>query len=151
MGAVRAQVPEASPELLWAALQGAVHQLPASMPLAHMAMSQQLAPEALYIAKLLLSFALPLLFSSLRVWAKVYSVFLVMLIMYSMNSPVWRCAPQPFAAVGRYPHLGFVSLSYLAPHVFRRSCLSLGRGLLETAGGEPEIARNMPGAQAARE
>lgn len=151
MGAVRAQVPEASPELLWAALQGAVHQLPASMPLAHMAMSQQLAPEALYIAKLLLSFALPLLFSSLRVWAKVYSVFLVMLIMYSMNSPVWRCAPKPFRCRWEVSSPGFRLLDLPGAPRFQRSCLSLGRGLLETAGGEPEIARNMPGAQAARE
>ena len=84
-------MPEAPSELLSAALSGALGQLPASLPLLHMAMRQQMAPEAFYIAKLLLSFLLPLLFSSLRNWPKVYAVFIVLLIMYSMNSPVWRC------------------------------------------------------------
>ncbi|CAK9041014.1 Uncharacterized protein SCF082_LOCUS23752 [Durusdinium trenchii] len=107
-------VPEAPPEI-WASLQAALtdgralspswwsRSIPSSLPLVHMAMNQQLSPEALYISKVLLSFALPLLLSSLEMWVKGYSIFLVILLMYSMNSPVWR-----------YPHWGFIFLAYLA-------------------------------------
>lgn len=107
-------VVEAPPEL-WAMLQAAMvdgralspswwaQSVPSSLPLVHMAMRQQIASEALYISKVLLSFALPLLLSSMQIWVKGYSIFIVILLMYSMNSPVWR-----------YPHWGFVSLAYLA-------------------------------------
>ncbi|CAJ1359395.1 unnamed protein product [Effrenium voratum] len=77
--------------------------LPSSPPLIHMAMVKQLPGEALYISKVLLSFALPLLLSPLRIWVRAYSIFIVILLMYTMNCPMWR-----------YPHWGFVSLAYLA-------------------------------------
>ncbi|CAE7423811.1 unnamed protein product [Symbiodinium sp. CCMP2456] len=43
--------------------------IPSSLPLLHMAISGQLGGEALYICRFLLSIALPLLLSSMRMWA----------------------------------------------------------------------------------
>ncbi|CAE7472731.1 unnamed protein product [Symbiodinium natans] len=76
--------------------------IPSSLPLLHMAMGGQLSGEALYICRFLLSIAMPLLLSSMRLWTRVYSVFLLLLLMYTMNSPTWR-----------YPHCGFLALAYL--------------------------------------
>ena len=107
-------VVEAPPEI-WTLLQAAIadgralspswwtRSIPSSLPLVHMAMRQQIASEALYISKVLLSFALPLLLSAFQIWGKGFSIAIVILLMYSMNSPVWR-----------YPHFGFISLAYLA-------------------------------------
>eukprot|EP00930_Biecheleria_cincta_P014762 TRINITY_DN12566_c0_g1_i1.p1 TRINITY_DN12566_c0_g1~~TRINITY_DN12566_c0_g1_i1.p1 ORF type:complete len:386 (-),score=73.68 TRINITY_DN12566_c0_g1_i1:158-1315(-) len=76
--------------------------VPSSPPLLHMAMSGRVAGEALYICKLLISFAPPLLLSSFRIWAKFYAVACFIIIMYAMNCESWR-----------YPHFGFVTLAYL--------------------------------------
>mmetsp|Transcript_24649 Transcript_24649/g.55530 ORF Transcript_24649/g.55530 Transcript_24649/m.55530 type:complete len:386 (-) Transcript_24649:53-1210(-) len=121
-------VPEAPAELL-ALFQAALasgqvlrpswwkDSIPSSLPLVHMAMSEQLAPEALYIVRFLLSIALPLLLSSMRMWTRMYSVFIAILLMYSMTGPVWR-----------YPHWGFISLVYLAisfwklPNAAKQKC-----------------------------
>ncbi|OLQ03170.1 hypothetical protein AK812_SmicGene13896 [Symbiodinium microadriaticum] len=106
-------VPEAPPDML-ALFQAALadgrlfklswwrDSIPSSLPLLHMAISGQLGGEALYICRFLLSIALPLLLSSMRLWTRLYSVFFVILLMYTMNSPTWR-----------YPHCGFFSLFYL--------------------------------------
>ncbi|CAE7378242.1 TL1 [Symbiodinium sp. KB8] len=105
-------VPEAPPDML-ALFQAALadgrlfklswwrDSIPSSLPLLHMAISGQLGGEALYICRFLLSIALPLLLSSMRLWAvaqegmcfasgsfelsrlqtRLYSVFFVILLM----------------------------------------------------------------------
>jgi len=74
-----------------------------SAPLLHMGVSGELASEALFICKLMIAFACPLLLSQYRVWSKVYAGACVLLAMYSMNSEVWV-----------YPHVGFIALFYFA-------------------------------------
>jgi hypothetical protein len=77
--------------------------VPCSAPLLHMALASQIAAEALFICKILVVFACPLLLSPFRIWTRFYAVACVLLAMYAMNSSEWR-----------YPHVGFVSLLYLA-------------------------------------
>lgn len=77
--------------------------VPASFPLLHMGLVGQFPQEAMLICKLLLSFACPLLLSPLNLWMKFYSGACVLLAMYSMVSDRWG-----------YPHVGFVTLVYLA-------------------------------------
>jgi len=76
--------------------------IPSSPPLIHMAVGGQISGEAYFICKLLISFALPLVLSSLRMWAKFYAGFIFILMMYAMNCELWR-----------YPHAGFFTLGYL--------------------------------------
>ena len=63
---------------------------PASPSLLHMAFRGQIAGEAHWICKLLLSMAVPLLLSPLRLWTRFYSGACVLLAMYAMNSDGWR-------------------------------------------------------------
>lgn len=74
-----------------------------SAPLLRMGFSGELAGEALFICKLMIAFACPLLLSPYRVWIKFYAGACVLLAMYSMNSEAWV-----------YPHAGFIALLYLA-------------------------------------
>jgi len=74
-----------------------------SAPLLRMGFSGELAAEALFICKLMIAFACPLLLSQFRVWIKIYAGACVLLAMYSMNSDAWV-----------YPHAGFIALLYLA-------------------------------------
>lgn len=76
---------------------------PGSQPLLHLAMFGMLSMQAYLICKLLIAFAFPLLLSPFRMWTKFYAGACVLLIMYSMNSSVWQV-----------PHIGFVTLWYLA-------------------------------------
>lgn len=76
--------------------------MPGSPPLLHLALARQLSAEALFICKLAISFALPLLLSPLRLWSRFYAGACMLLAMYAMNSPAWR-----------YPHVGFLALLYL--------------------------------------
>jgi len=77
--------------------------VPSTAPALHLALGGQLAPEALFICKLMVVSACPLLLSPFRLWARFYSGACILLVMYSMNSPEWR-----------YPHAGFVAFVYLA-------------------------------------
>jgi len=77
--------------------------VPSSPALLHLALAGLLGPQALWLLQLLVSFAVPLLFSPLRRWTRGYSVGCVILMMYSMNSPAWK-----------YPHVGFLTMGYLA-------------------------------------
>eukprot|EP00929_Paragymnodinium_shiwhaense_P108479 TRINITY_DN74794_c0_g1_i1.p1 TRINITY_DN74794_c0_g1~~TRINITY_DN74794_c0_g1_i1.p1 ORF type:complete len:380 (-),score=52.38 TRINITY_DN74794_c0_g1_i1:148-1287(-) len=77
--------------------------VPASPPLLHMGLAGLAASEATYICKLMITMALPLLVSPLRLWLKFYAVGCVLLAMYCMNSNGWR-----------FPHIGFVVIVYLA-------------------------------------
>jgi len=76
--------------------------VPASPALLHVAMAGLLGGQALWLLRLLVSCVFPLVLSPFSMWMRVYAVGFVMLIMYSMNSPVWR-----------YPHVGFLALFYL--------------------------------------
>mmetsp|Transcript_28809 Transcript_28809/g.90805 ORF Transcript_28809/g.90805 Transcript_28809/m.90805 type:complete len:382 (+) Transcript_28809:83-1228(+) len=77
--------------------------VPSSAPALHLALAGQLAGEALFICKLMIISACPLLLSPFRIWARFYAGACVLLLMYSMNSPEWQ-----------YPHVGFLALAYLA-------------------------------------
>lgn len=77
--------------------------VPSSPPALHLALVGQLAPEALFICKLMIVSACPLLLSPFRIWTRFYAGACVLLVMYAMNSPEWR-----------YPHAGFVAFAYLA-------------------------------------
>lgn len=70
--------------------------------LLHLALDGKLSPEALFICKLMISFAFPLLLSPFRLWTRFYAGGCALLAMYSMNAAVWR-----------YPHVGFSVLIYL--------------------------------------
>lgn len=74
-----------------------------SLPALHLALAGRLAPEALFICKLMIVSACPLLLSPFRIWTRIYAGACVLLAMYAMNSPEWL-----------YPHAGFVVLLYLA-------------------------------------
>lgn len=74
----------------------------ASQPLLHMALIGQVAPEALFLMKLLIALALPWLLSPFHTWLRGYAGGCVILMMYAMTSSVWR-----------YPHVGFLALAYL--------------------------------------
>jgi len=76
---------------------------PGSPAMLHLALAGGMSPEALFICKLVISFAFPLLLTPFRLWTKFYTGACVLLCMYAMNSPVWR-----------YPHVGFLVLAYLA-------------------------------------
>mmetsp|Transcript_30728 Transcript_30728/g.77411 ORF Transcript_30728/g.77411 Transcript_30728/m.77411 type:complete len:382 (-) Transcript_30728:6-1151(-) len=76
---------------------------PGSPALLHLALAGLMSSEALFICKLIISFAFPLLLTPFRMWTKFYTGACVLLCMYAMNSPVWR-----------YPHVGFLVLMYLA-------------------------------------
>merc|ERR1712137_189537 len=77
--------------------------VPSTPPLLHMALLGAVAGEAMFICKLMIAFMVPLLLSPFKMWAKFYAVACVLLAMYSMTAQGWR-----------YPHIGFLSLAYLA-------------------------------------
>lgn len=77
--------------------------VPASLPLLHMGLLGEIAGEALFICKLITASAVPLTLSPMNLWTKCYSIACVLLAMYAMTSPRWL-----------YPHVGFVTLLYLA-------------------------------------
>lgn len=80
----------------------------ASPPLLHMALGGGLSDEAVFICKLLLALALPLLLSPFVLWTRIYAAACALLLMYSMNSDVFF-----------YPHVGFLSLIYLVFALWR--------------------------------
>ncbi|CAK0859661.1 unnamed protein product [Prorocentrum cordatum] len=73
-------------------------------PLLHLAVSGQVPPQALLTCKVMLSCAVPLALSPLRIWVRLYAVGCALLAMSGMNSPAWR---------GGNPHLGLALLVYL--------------------------------------
>lgn len=88
---------------------------PGSPALLHLALSGQIAPQALFISKLCISFAMPLLLSPFRLWAKFYAGACLLLLMYAMNTPVWH-----------YPHAAFFALAYLAWAFWRLPSAAVG-------------------------
>jgi len=76
--------------------------VPSSPPMLHMGIAGTVTGEALFLCKLMVGFALPLLLSPFRMWLRAYSIACFILIMYAMNSPLWR-----------FPHIGFLVLAYL--------------------------------------
>eukprot|EP00419_Tripos_fusus_P029849 CAMPEP_0172712590 /NCGR_PEP_ID=MMETSP1074-20121228/61186_1 /TAXON_ID=2916 /ORGANISM="Ceratium fusus, Strain PA161109" /LENGTH=348 /DNA_ID=CAMNT_0013536541 /DNA_START=64 /DNA_END=1107 /DNA_ORIENTATION=+ len=60
-----------------------------SAPLLRAALAGEVAAEGLFICKLMIAFACPLLLSPFRVWMKIYAGGCVLLAMYTMNSPIW--------------------------------------------------------------
>lgn len=77
-------------------------QVQSSPAVLHMCMGGLILPQALFICKLLLSSALPLVLSPYQIWAKFYAGACVLLAMYAMNGKLWL-----------YPHCGFLALIYL--------------------------------------
>lgn len=75
---------------------------PGSPALLHLALLGQMSAESLFLCKLVISFAFPLLLTPFRLWSKFYAGACLLLAMYAMNSPVWK-----------YPHAGFLVLLYL--------------------------------------
>merc|ERR1712086_636196 len=76
--------------------------VPASPGMLHLALGGALSGQALWILRLLVSSAFPMVLSPFRMWTRVYSVACVILVMYAMNSAAWQ-----------YPHVGFVAIMYL--------------------------------------
>lgn len=84
----------------WSWWRGA---FPGTPPLIHLAFAGAVPPQALYLCKILITLAIPLLLSPFTMWVKGYSIGCVILVMYAMTSELWRL-----------PHVGFVVLLYLA-------------------------------------
>lgn len=74
---------------------------PASLPLLHMGVAGQMAPQAFYLMRLLIALAIPMLLSPFHAWLRIYAGACVILIMYAMTSTAWV-----------YPHVGFLVLGY---------------------------------------
>lgn len=89
---------------------------PGTPPTLHLAIAGLLGPEAYFICKVLVSFALPLLLTPFRIWTKFYAGACLLLAMYSMNTPVWRL-----------PHLGFVVLLYCVYAFWRLPSMAISR------------------------
>jgi hypothetical protein len=94
-----------------------------SMPLLHMALIGTVAPEALFLCKLLLAFAVPLLASPYSMWCRFYAVACVILAMYSMTAPDWKF-PSPWLCHLAVPRLGILEV---AEHEARETALTSTR------------------------